>query len=109
MQRLIVKNREFLYSYDLASACIMAMKNYEDTEIMNVSTGKEYTIKEVAETVSKIIGYEGEIFWDTSKPNGTIKRPLYIQKIKDLGWSSSIELEEGVDKAYSDFLKIYSK
>jgi GDP-L-fucose synthase len=101
--------REFLYSYDLASACIMAMKNYEDTEIMNVSTGKEYTIKEVAETVSKIIGYEGEIFWDTSKPNGTIKRPLYIQKIKDLGWSSSIELEEGVDKAYSDFLKIYSK
>jgi GDP-L-fucose synthase len=101
--------REFLYSYDLASACIMAMKKYEDTEIMNVSTGKEYTIKEVAETVSKIIGYEGEIFWDISKPNGTIKRPLYIQKIKDLGWSSSIELEEGVGKAYSDFLKIYSK
>jgi GDP-L-fucose synthase len=101
--------REFLYSYDLASACIMAMEKYDDTDIMNISTGKEYTIKEVAETVSRIIGYQGEIFWDTTKPNGTIKRPLYIQKIKDLGWSSSIELEEGIQKAYVAFLENYSE
>lgn len=101
--------REFLYSYDLADACIMAMKKYDDTDIMNISTGKEYTIKEVAETVSRIIGYKGEIFWDTTKPNGTIKRPLYIQKIKDLGWSSSIELEEGIQKAYVAFLENYSE
>lgn len=97
--------REFLYSYDLASACIMAMNNYDDPEIMNVSTGKEYTIKEVAEIVSKVVGYEGKIFWDTSKPNGTIKRPLYIQKIKDLGWSSTVELEDGIQKAYTAFLQ----
>lgn len=97
--------REFLYSYDLAEACIMAMDKYEDTEIMNVSTGKEYSIKETAEIVSKVIGYEGKIFWDTTKPNGTIKRPLHIQKIKDLGWSSKIKLEDGIKIAYQSFLE----
>jgi len=100
--------REFLHSYDLASACIISMKKYNDIDIMNVSTGKEYTIKEIAETVSKIIGYRGKILWDNTKPNGTIKRPLYIQKIKDLGWSSEIKLEEGIKNSYEEFLKIYS-
>jgi GDP-L-fucose synthase len=99
--------REFLYSSDLADACILAMNEYDDIEIMNVSSGKEYSIKEVAEIVSNIVGYNGKITWDTTKPNGTIKRPLYIQKIKDLGWSSKIELEEGISKAYQLFLKTY--
>jgi GDP-L-fucose synthase len=100
--------REFLHSYDLADACLLAMNEYDDIEIVNVSTGKEYSIKEVAECVSKIIGYNGKIMWDTTKPNGTIKRPLYIQKIKDLGWSSKIELEDGITKAYQSFLETYS-
>lgn len=97
--------REFLYSDDLASACLAAMQKYEDYEIMNVSTGIEYTIKEVAETVSSVVNYDGKIVWDTTKPNGTIKRPLYIQKIKELGWSSKIELNEGVLKTYKSFLQ----
>lgn len=96
--------REFLYSDDLADACLMAMQNYEDYEIMNVSTGQEISIKEVAETVSSVIGYEGEIFWDTTKPNGTIKRPLHIEKIKALGWSPKINLLNGIQKAYSDYI-----
>lgn len=99
--------REFLYSYDLADACVLAMNKYDDVEIMNISTGKEYSIKEVAEIVSKIVGYGGKVFWDTSKPNGTIKRPLYIQKSKDLGWSSKIKLEDGIRTAYQEFVKIY--
>lgn len=99
--------REFLYSYDLADACVLAMNKYDDVEIMNISTGEEYSIKEVAEIVSKIVGYRGKVFWDTSKPNGTIKRPLYIQKSKDLGWSSKIKLEDGIRTAYQEFVKIY--
>jgi len=98
--------REFLYSDDLASACLTAMQKYEDYEIMNVSTGIEYTIKEVAETVSSVVNYEGKIVWDTTKPNGTIKRPLYTGKVKDLGWSPKINLLNGIKKAYSDYISI---
>lgn len=100
--------REFLYCDDLADACILSMDHYDDIEIMNVSTEKEYTIKQVAEIVSNIIGYNGRIVWDITKPNGTIKRPLYTQKIRDLGWKSKTKLEEGIAKAYQSFLKIYS-
>jgi GDP-L-fucose synthase len=101
--------REFLYSYDLADACILAMDKYDDIEIMNISTGREYSIKEISELVCEIVGYKGKIMWDSTKPNGTIKRPLYIQKIKDLGWSSKTELRCGIEKAYSSFLKNYTE
>ena len=100
--------REFLYCYDLADACILAMNNYDNIEIMNIGTEKEYTIKQVAEIVSNIIGYNGRIVWDITKPNGTIKRPLYTQKIKDLGWVSKTKLEEGIVTAYQSFLETYS-
>lgn len=100
--------REFLYCYDLADACILAMNNYDNIEIMNIGTEKEYTIKQVAEIVSNIIGYNGRIVWDITKPNGTIKRPLYTQKIKDLGWVSKTKLEEGIVMAYQSFLETYS-
>lgn len=100
--------RQFLYCDDLADACILAMNHYDDIEIMNVSTEKEYTIKQVAEIVSNVIGYNGKIVWDITKPNGTIKRPLYTQKIKDLGWVSKTNLEEGIVKAYQSFLETHS-
>jgi len=95
--------REFLYSDDLATACILAMQEYDDYEIMNVSTGEEVSIKETAETVAKIVGYKGTIAWDTSKPNGTIKRPLHIEKIKQLDWKPQVSLEDGIRKSIDDF------
>ena len=98
--------REFLYSDDLAAACILAMQNYDHYEIMNVSTGEEVSILETAEIVSKVVGYTGDILWDVTKPNGTIKRPLHIQKIKDLGWVPKTNLFEGIQKAYLNFIDI---
>jgi GDP-L-fucose synthase len=95
--------REFLYSDDLATACILAMQEYDDYEIMNVSTGEEVSIKETAETVAKIVGYDGTIEWDTTKPNGTIKRPLHIEKIKQLDWKPQVSLEDGIRKSIDDF------
>lgn len=92
--------REFLYSDDLAEACLIAMQNPTEHDVMNVSTGEEVSIKETAEIVSEVVGYSGKIFWDTSKPNGTIKRPLYVDKIKSLGWQPKISLREGVQMAH---------
>jgi len=92
--------REFLYSDDLAEACLIAMKNHSEYDVMNVSTGEEVSIKEIAEIVSDVVGYSGNIIWDTSKPNGTIKRPLYVDKIKSLGWQPKIGLREGVQMAH---------
>ena len=98
--------REFLYSDDLATACLLSMQTYDDSEIMNVSTGKEVSIKETAETVAKVVGYQGNIVWDTTKPNGTIKRPLHIEKIKNLGWVPHVSLEDGIQKSINDFKKL---
>jgi GDP-L-fucose synthase len=95
--------REFLYSDDLATACLIAMKSYNDSEIMNVSTGQEVSIRETAEIVSKVVGYKGKIIWDVTKPNGTVKRPLYIEKIKKLGWIPQVSLEMGIEKSIKDF------
>jgi GDP-L-fucose synthase len=95
--------REFLYSDDLATACVLSMQEYDDYEIMNVSTGEEVSIKETAETVAKIVGYDGTIEWDTTKPNGTIKRPLHIEKIKQLDWKPQVSLEDGIRKSIEDF------
>jgi len=100
--------REFLYSDDLASACILAMEKYEENDIMNVSTGQEISIKETAEIVSESVGYKGEIIWDTSKPNGTIKRPLHIDKIKKIGWNSQTSLSEGILESIKDFRSKWS-
>lgn len=95
--------REFLYSDDLANACILSMQKYDEYEIMNVSTGEEVSIKQTAETVAKIVGYTGKIMWDTTKPNGTIKRPLHIEKIKQLDWKPQVSLEDGIRKSIEDF------
>lgn len=93
--------REFLYSDDLAEACLVRMQNDSEYDVMNVSTGEEVSIRETAEIVSEVVGYKGKITWDTGKPNGTIKRPLYVNKIKELGWQPKITLREGVEKAYN--------
>ena len=81
------------------------MQNSSEYDVMNVSTGEEVSIKETAEIVSKAVGYSGKISWDTTKPNGTIKRPLYVDKIKSLGWEPKISLCEGVQSAYNWYKK----
>lgn len=96
--------REFLYVDDLAELCVFLMNNYNDSETVNAGTGKELTIKDLAELVANIIGYKGKICWDTSKPNGTPRKVLDISKASKLGWTYKIELEEGIKLTYKDYL-----
>ena len=92
--------REFLYVDDLAEACYSCMENYNSSEIINIGTGIDVTIKQLTGMIAEIIGYTGEIIWDTSKPNGTPKKVLNIDKIKALGWDPKISLNEGIFKTY---------
>lgn len=96
--------REFLYVDDLANLCVFLMNNYSGNETVNAGSGKELTIKELAEKVARTIGYEGRIVWDTTKPNGTPRKLLNVDKAKKLGWTYSTELDEGLKLAYEDFL-----
>ncbi|MFI3237422.1 MAG: GDP-L-fucose synthase [Lachnospiraceae bacterium] len=96
--------REFLYVDDLADACLYLMDHYVGDETVNIGTGIELSIKELTETVAKVIGYEGEILWDTTKPDGTPRKLLDVSKLKSIGWEYSIELSEGIALAYDDFL-----
>lgn len=97
--------REFLYVDDLADACVYLMNTYGGNETVNIGTGKELTIKELSEMVAKIIGYKGEILWDTSRPNGTPRKLLDVSKLNSLGWNYTTELEDGIRLAYEDFLQ----
>jgi len=97
--------REFLYVDDLANLCVFLMNNYSGDETVNAGTGKEMTIKELTEIVAKVIGYEGEILWDISKPNGTPRKLLDVSKATALGWTYKTELEDGIRLSYKDFLE----
>jgi len=92
--------REFLYVDDLAEAAFKCMVNYDSEEIINVGTGKDITIKELATTIADVVGFKGEIVWDTSKPNGTPRKVLNVDKIKSLGWEPKVGLREGIKKTY---------
>ena len=96
--------REFLYVDDLADLCVFLMNNYSGNETVNAGTGKEVSIKELTSLVAKVVGYEGEIKWDTSKPNGTPRKLLDVSKSRALGWRYKTELEDGIRLAYEDFL-----
>ena len=96
--------REFLYSDDLADACVFLMNHYEDNEIVNVGVGEDIPIKELAEKIKDVVGYEGDIQFDTTKPDGTPRKLVDVSKIHSLGWKASISLEEGLQKAYQWFL-----
>ena len=96
--------REFLYVDDLANLCVFLMNNYSGDETVNAGTGNELTIKALTELVAKVVGYIGEINWDTTRPNGTPRKLLDVSKAKELGWSYMTELEDGIGLAYNDFL-----
>jgi GDP-L-fucose synthase len=90
--------REFMYVDDMADACVFLMNNYSDEKIINIGTGVDYTIKELVETITNIVGYKGDIAWDASKPGGTPKRLLDSTLLFNLGWKPKISLEKGLTK-----------
>ena len=92
--------REFLHVDDLADACVTCMQDYDDDEHINVGTGEDVTIKELAETIVDVVGYKNDYEWDTSKPNGTPRKVLNVDKIKSLGWEPKINLREGIESTY---------
>ena len=100
--------REFLHVDDLAEACFTCMKYYDSPEPINIGTGEDVTIKQLAETIARTVGYDALINWDTSKPNGTPRKVLNVDKIKTLGWEPKIGLEEGIKSTYewyNDFVQ----
>ena len=95
--------REFLHSDDLARALLFLMDNYDEEQLINVGFGSDITIRELASLVSKVVGFEGEIVWDVSKPDGTPRKLMDSSRIQNLGWRPTIELSQGVASAYNDF------
>lgn len=100
--------REFLHADDLASACFYLMENYSEPELINIGTGVDVTIKELASIVQSVVGYEGQVVWDTSKPDGTPRKLMDVSKLHATGWNHQIELKDGIALAYQDFLNNHS-
>ena len=97
--------REFLHVDDLAEACVKCMQDYDDEEHINVGTGEDVTIKELAETVVDVVGYKNHYEWDTDKPNGTPRKVMNVDKMKSLGWEPKISLREGIESTYKWYLE----
>ena len=96
--------REFLFVDDLAQAVVYAIENKLDEHLYNVGSGKDVTIKELASIIQKITGHQGDIVWDSSKPDGTPRKLMDVSKMKAMGWQYSTELEEGIEKTYKWYL-----
>src|SRR5438093_10438610 len=95
--------REFLHVDDLASACLLLLEKYDSPEIINVGCGEDISIRELAELICDVVGFEGELAWDTTKPDGTPRKLLDITKIRALGWKPAITLREGIARTYEWF------
>jgi len=98
--------REFLHADDLAEACLFLMENYNEVELVNIGTGEDVTIKNLASLVKQIVGFQGEIIWDTTKPDGTPRKLMDVSKLHGLGWHHKIALIDGIKLAYQDFLRL---
>ena len=97
--------REFIHVDDMASGIIHILENYKDNSPINLGTGQEYTIKEIANTIKDVIGYKGKISFDTSKPDGIKRKILDNKKLKSLGWEPKITFKDGIESTYQDFLR----
>ncbi|MGE8426512.1 MAG: GDP-L-fucose synthase [Sphingobacterium sp.] len=97
--------REFLFSDDLADACVFLMNNYDEKQFINIGIGEDLSIKELAELIKDVIGYQGTISFDSSKPDGTPRKLMDVSKLHALGWKHRVNLREGIQLAYADFLK----
>jgi GDP-L-fucose synthase len=98
--------REFLHVDDLADACFFLMQHYDEKQFVNVGTGTDVTIRELAETIQKTVGFEGELRWDSSKPDGTPRKLMNVDKMHAMGWRHTIDLEEGIRRVYEDFKQL---
>jgi len=96
--------REFLHADDLADACYFLMQHYDEPELINIGVGEDITIKALAELIQQVVGYEGQIQWNTDKPDGTPRKLMDVNKLHRLGWKHSIDIEEGIRATYQDFL-----
>ncbi len=101
--------REFLYADDLAAGCLFLMENFDEDQFINIGSGSEISIRELANLVKEIVGYPGKIFWDTSKPDGTPRKIMDSSRLFALGWRPKINMETGIRLAYEDFLKYFAK
>ncbi|MFT4060936.1 MAG: GDP-L-fucose synthase [Edaphocola sp.] len=98
--------REFLHADDMADACVYLMHNYNEEGLVNIGVGEDISVKALAETIKKIVGYEGEIVWDSSKPDGTPRKLLDVSKLTGYGWKAKISLQDGISSVYAaQFLK----
>lgn len=97
--------REFLFSDDLADACVFLMNSYDEKQFVNIGIGEDLSIKDLAELIKEVIGYKGKISFDTSKPDGTPRKLMDVSKLHALGWKHKINLREGIKLAYEDFLR----
>jgi GDP-L-fucose synthase len=100
--------REFLHADDLADACFFLMQQYNEPGFVNIGTGEDLEIRELAQLVKDIVGYTGKITNDLSKPDGTPRKLMDVGKLHQLGWTASISLEDGIRKVYEDFKKTHS-
>ncbi|GAB3911406.1 GDP-L-fucose synthase [Larkinella knui] len=96
--------REFLHADDLADACFFLMQNYDEALFVNVGTGEDVTIRELVEQVQQVVGYEGEIRWNTDRPDGTPRKLMDVSRLHDMGWKHTTELKDGLERTYQDFL-----
>lgn len=97
--------REFMYVDDAADACIFLMNNYNNSEIINIGAGTDIAIKELAELIGDLVGFKGEIVWDTSKPDGPMRRLFDVTRLHQLGWHHGVELKDGIKKMYERYLR----
>lgn len=97
--------REFMHADDLAEACVFLMNNYDGEQFVNVGTGEDLTIRSLAEMVKEVVGFEGELRWNTDKPDGTPRKLMDVSRLHNMGYKHKIDLPEGLKKTYQDFLK----
>jgi GDP-L-fucose synthase len=97
--------REFLYADDLARACVFLLENYSEEQFINVGSGSEVSVRELTETIKRVVGFSGEIVWDPTKPDGMPRKLMDTSRLLALGWRPQVDLEAGVRLAYEDFLK----
>jgi GDP-L-fucose synthase len=100
--------REFLFADDLARACVFLMEHYSEEQFINIGYGSDVTIKQLAEVVQRVVGFTGEIVWDTSKPDGTPRKLMDSSRLFALGWKPQVDLETGIRRSYEDFLKRFA-
>ena len=98
--------REFLHVDDLADACFFLLQNYDEQDFVNVGTGEDCTIKELAETIKEVVGFEGELVWNTDKPDGTPRKLMDVSRLHKMGWKHSIDLRKGIEMTYEVFKEL---